>query len=94
MLSYDPDYGQLKLLKNASTETQSFQVTEGVFSTIESAFETGESQKIFDTLARLNDDSSKKTRYIKEIQSYIHENNAYSEARSIFCSSEVRALDT
>ena len=94
MLRYDPDYGIITLVKSWGSDTQDFQVTEGIFSTIQEGLDWANADIIFQTLARLDGDPDKKSRYIQELQSYIHDNDAYPEARNIFCSREVQELDT
>jgi hypothetical protein len=74
-----------------------FEVTrENISHTIEIAFSQNNPDLIFRALQSdvLRGNPERSQNYIREIQAYIIENNAYEQARSIFCNPETSIEDT
>ena len=89
-VSYEPNYGILIVVDNETGELQKIDVAEWTFDTIESTFNIQEwndinRDTIFLTLDQLKWNQELQVKYIEALKEYIHQHEAYSIAREIFC---------
>lgn len=86
---YDPDYGEMTIVDSESGEKSTLDIAEGIFDSIESSFESWNTELVFQTLAQIRRDSVKTNKYISELKAYILQNNEFDAAREIFCDENV-----
>ena len=93
-IRYDVNYWNLTIVDGETGETVEIDVAVWTFDTIEVGLRENNPDIIFQTLAQIRRNRNRSTAYVTELQNYISENNAYEQARNIFCRAETQETDT